>query len=97
MNPLIIVLMCAVSGVIASCSERAEEPQGHMLDVTWGDLGEEPPHGAISRGRQPAFGMYVAVLDTTECEDAQAFRNWVAKAHPNVWHEYYATHCGDSL
>lgn len=32
-----------------------------------------------------------------QCEDAQAFRNWVSKAHPNVWHEYYATHCGDSL
>lgn len=31
------------------------------------------------------------------CEDAQAFRNWVAKNHPNVWHECYATHCGGDL
>lgn len=77
MKPLILVLMCAVTAVITSCSERTAEP----------------PHGAISHERQPAFGLYVAERDTTGCEDAQAFRNWVSKAHPNVWHEYYSTHC----
>lgn len=34
-----------------------------------------------------------------QCENAQAFRLWVIKYHPEIFNEYTSnyTHCGDSL